>query len=258
MRLAFDVDDETVASIHLPGEGEPWHRLAVSPLMAVWGRPCVGVDTEDRNGRALWLLTAEHKWQRIYDHRRSTRLQRYSIDGVWDCGGTLAMFLRLSPREDGMYDKLLLYCTETKKLRELSLLRSLTPECSSDYALCWGYKPTLVSPGSVVGDGELNQDEESRRHRTADIMAALKPVNERDRRKGHKETLDTVCFMEFLVRIMQKLPENVEDVIGMPLLKSKLSGYYSFFKKRVYGSYSDSDSGSGSDSGLDLDFGFDD
>jgi len=87
---------------------------------------------------------------------------------------------------------------------------------------------------------------------------ALKPVNEPDRRKGHKETLDTVCFMEFLVRIMQKLPENVEDVIGMPLLKSKLSGYYSFFKKRVYGSYSDSDSGSGSDSGLDLDFGFDD
>jgi len=224
----------------------------------VWGRPCVGVDPEDRNGRALWLLTAEHKWQRIYDHRRSTRLQRYSIDGVWDCGGTLAMYLRLSPREDGMYDKLLLYCTETKKLRELSLLRSLTPECSSDYALCWGYKPTLVSPGSVVGDGELNQDGESRRHRTADIMAALKPVNERDRRKGHKETLDTVCFMEFLVRIMQKLPENVEDVIGMPLLKSKLSGYYSFFKKRVYGSYSDSDSGSGSDSGLDLDFGFDD
>ncbi|KAG2534278.1 hypothetical protein PVAP13_9NG283300 [Panicum virgatum] len=212
--LAFDVDDETVASIDLPGLAD---AVSVSPLMAVSGRPCV--DTEDRHGRALWLLTAEHQWQRIYDHGRSTHL-----------------YLRMSPREDGMHEKLFLYCTDTKKLRELNLPRSLTPECPSDYALCWGYKPTLVSPASVVG--ELNQDEGRRRHRTADIMA-LKPVNERDRRKGHKETLDTVCFMEFLVRIMQKLPENVEDVIGMPLLKSKHSDYS--FKNIVY----DSDSGSG-------------
>ncbi|RLN38908.1 hypothetical protein C2845_PM01G22020 [Panicum miliaceum] len=187
--LAFDVDDETVAAIDLPGERESWRRLAVSPLMAVSGRPCV--DTQDRRGRSLWLLTAEHQWQRIYDHRRSTRVERYSIAGVWDCGGgILAMYLRMSGREDGLDEKLFLYCTETKKLRELNLPRSLTPEWPSDYALCWGYKPTLVSPGSIVG--ELNQEEERRRHRTADIMAALKPVNERDRRKGHKETLDTV------------------------------------------------------------------
>jgi len=82
---------------------------------------------------------------------------------------------------------------------------------------------------------------------------ALKPVNEPDRRKGHKETLDTVCFMEFLVRIMQKLPENVQDVIEMaPLLKLKHSGYS--FKNKVY----HSDSGSGSDSDLDYSFVFDD
>jgi len=65
-------------------------------------------------------------------------------------------------------------------------------------------------------------------------------LNERDRRKGHKATLHTVCFMEFLVRIMQKLPENMNEVAEMPLLKPKDSG------KELY--YSDSDPDLDSDS----------
>nr|CAB3492724.1 unnamed protein product [Digitaria exilis] len=120
------------------------------------------------------------------------------------------MYMRADGSSD---DKLFLYCTATKKLIEVDLPASLTP-ASSDYAFCWGYKPTLVSPGSVVG--ELKQDEERRRERAADIMAALKPINVRDRRVGQKATLDTVCFMEFLLRIMGKLPNNLQDVVGMP------------------------------------------
>jgi len=71
-------------------------------------------------------------------------------------------------------------------------------------------------------------------------MAALLPLNERERRKGHKATLHTVCFMEFLVRIMQKLPENMNEVAEMQLLKPKDSG------KELY--YSDSDPDLDSDS----------
>ncbi|OEL32928.1 hypothetical protein BAE44_0006054 [Dichanthelium oligosanthes] len=186
--LAFDVDDETVTTIDLPGDGKPWTRHAMSALLVMSGRPCV--DLQDRRDRALWLLTVEHQWERrciievpMYDdHHRNT----YSIAGVWDCGGMLAMYLHMSRRED---DKLLLYCTETKNMTEVNLPFSVAPEESEDYTLCWGYKPTLVSPGSIVG--ELNQDEGRRRDRTANIMAALKPVNERDMRKGQKATLDT-------------------------------------------------------------------
>ncbi|GJN01888.1 hypothetical protein PR202_ga19190 [Eleusine coracana subsp. coracana] len=46
--------------------------------------------------------------------------------------------------------------------------------------------------------GEIEQDK----------MEVPKPVNEQDKRKGQKATLDIVSFMEFLIRIMQKLPET--------------------------------------------------
>jgi hypothetical protein len=67
-----------------------------------------------------------------------------------------------------------------------------------DVALCWGYRPTLVAPGSIVG--ELSQDENNR-DRSIDIMKPLKLANEKDKLKGHEETMDTVSFM---ARIMQK------------------------------------------------------
>jgi hypothetical protein len=73
-------------------------------------------------------------------------------------------------------------------------------------------------------------------------MAALEPVNKRHRRKGQKATLDTVCFMEFfLLRMMRRLHENMQDVIRMPLLKPEDSD--SSLDNERY--YLDSDSGSG-------------
>jgi hypothetical protein len=231
--LAFDVDDETVTAIDLPGErDEHGCKIMSTTLLLISGRPCV--DTQDSHGRALWLLTVEHQWERkcvINDKASSDdRRDPYSITGVWDCGGVLFMYLR----NEGYGDKdgkLCMYCTATKRMIEVNLPRKLTPREEWEYAMCWGYKPTLVSPGSiVVGEAIISQDEKERRARTADIMAALMPLNERYRRKGHKATLHTVCFMEFLVRIMQKLPENMNEVAEMPLLKPKDSGkelYYS-------------------------------
>ncbi|KAF8748250.1 hypothetical protein HU200_012995 [Digitaria exilis] len=223
--LAIDVDDETVTAIDLLGTIK---IPTMFTLLVMSGRPCV--DVQDDRGRALWLLTAEHQWEMrciIKGHRQHAgdilSFGKYIRDynsqhdictpaGVWDCGGVLVMYLRAI----GENHKLFLYCAATKNLIEVDLPASLRTE-RSDYAFCWGYKPTLVSPGSVVG--EPKQDEERRRDRAADIMAALKPINVRDRRVGQKATLDTVCFMELLLRIMGKLPDNLQDVMYPLILR---------------------------------------
>jgi hypothetical protein len=74
-----------------------------------------------------------------------------------------------------------------------------------------------VSAQSIL---ELSQDEERRRNiaNAKDIMEALKPIRDKDSREGPKAILDTVSFMEFLVSVMRKLPDDVQDVIKLPLL----------------------------------------
>jgi len=80
-----------------------------------------------------------------------------------------------------------------------------------EYAFCWGYKPTLVPPGSIVG--ELSQEKKKSRGRTMDIMKPLEPLNEQEKRKGRDATLTIVCLMEFLAGVMRRLPENLQQVI---------------------------------------------
>ncbi|CAL4928027.1 unnamed protein product [Urochloa decumbens] len=233
--LAFDVESETVTYIGLPPP-----RHGAFKLMEVSGRPCLDMyDGAGAGSRALWLLTAERQWERRclitrhHDDDHHNDLNRYSIAGVWDCGGVLFVYMHpphpVAGDDDdddsdgeGGGDKLFTYRVASKKMSRAKLLYNLSP-VASEYAMCWGYKPTLVSPGSIVG--ELGQDEESQRLCTAEIMESLKPLSESDTRKGKKATLDTVCFMEFLVRVMRKLPNNMEDVLKMPLLNSR--GAYS-------------------------------
>ncbi|CAL4936687.1 unnamed protein product [Urochloa decumbens] len=236
MILAFDVDSETVAYIDLP---QP-RQLALK-LMELSGRPCLDMyDGAGVGSRALWLLTVGRQWERrcliTRDRNDHKDLYRYSIAGVWDCGGVLFVYMHLphpvageDDDDDGddedkiiFGDQLYMYRVASKKMSRAKLLYNLSP-VASEYHMCWGYKPTLVSPGSIVG--ELSQDEESQRLCTAEIMESLKPLSESDTRKGKKATLDTVCFMDFLVRVMRKLPNNMEDVLKMPLLNSR--GAYS-------------------------------
>lgn len=49
-------------------------------------------------------------------------------------------------------------------------------------------------------------------------MQALKPIRDKDSREGHKAILDTMSFMDFLASIMRKLPDDLQDVIKLPLL----------------------------------------
>ncbi|KAL6893820.1 hypothetical protein ACP4OV_007918 [Aristida adscensionis] len=189
--LAFNVDDETVTAIDMPGKSDD-----AVPRPSSW-RCQAG-----RAGHGHWHVPS-----------RDDDLNRWSVAGAWDCGGVILLHLDGELPDSRLY----LYHVGTKKMFKKDLPPDRSPE-STEYKFCWGYKPALVSPGSIAG--EISQDENRRRDCTADIVEAWNPVNEQDKRKGHEAMLDTVCFMEFLVRIMRKLPDNMQDVIEMPLLNS--------------------------------------
>ncbi|TVU41591.1 hypothetical protein EJB05_15122, partial [Eragrostis curvula] len=223
--LALDVDEETVATINMPAEYD--RRWPISGLLEMSGRPCV--ETYNGKSRALWLLTdtEDHRWEQrcIIKHLKPyyglrhdiPDLSRCSIAGVWDCGGVLVLYMHhIASGEHWLH----MTNASTMKAFQTRLPPKIAPEWLG-YAFCWGFKPTLISPESIVG--KLSQDEERRRERTAYIMEALKPVSENERTEGPKATLNTVCFMEFLVRIMQKLPDDMQDVIEMPLFNSASS-----------------------------------
>jgi hypothetical protein len=223
--LAFDVDDETATSIALPVARDPHGNTYTPGLMELSGRPLVL--TNYGSGSALWLLSVDHQWCRrcLIGELHCSEGRNYpepdSVIGVWDCGGVLVLYYK---DYMGDLDKLFLYDITTGKMFRANLGSVVTPECSessssdSNYALCWGYRPTLEAPSSIVG--KLQQDRDRCRECSTYIMKALKPVAEQDRRKGQKATLNTVCFMDFLVRIMQKLPKDMKQVLEMKMMDS--------------------------------------
>ncbi|CAN6236089.1 unnamed protein product [Urochloa humidicola] len=211
--LAFDVDEETVSAIDLPGV----HR---AELFEMSGRPCV-VATDGGN-RTLWRLTADHQWERRCviavksgHYYRKGDLRYCPITGVWDCGDVLVMYFK------DTLGMLCLYHVATEKMYKADLSGDLTPECWC-YQVCWGYRPTLVSPGSIVVD-KLNQGKGTCRDHTEEIMQLMKPVKEQEKRKGRKATLSAVCFMELLAYIMRKLPDDFQNLVEMPLIDSEYS-----------------------------------
>ncbi|CAL5030313.1 unnamed protein product [Urochloa decumbens] len=237
--MAFDVDKETITTIDLPGERPSGELLEMS------GRPCM-LANDDGGRRTLWRLTVDHQWERrcVIDveseHYRKDRLRYCLINGVWDCGDVLVMLFIGSPY------KLCLYHVPTEKMYKADLPGDLTPDWS-DYEVCWGYRPTLVSPRSIVID-KLNQGKESHPNLSVEIMQLLKPVKEQEMRKGREATLNTVCFMELLSYIMHKLPDGMQNMVEMPLIDSEYSISFSEHKVVVDNSDADSDSDTDSDS----------
>jgi len=76
----------------------------------------------------------------------------------------------------------------------------------SRHVFCWGYQPTLVSPGSIVGGAPPVQH-------GGGVVAILNPVLELDVNTGRKQTLETVCFMDMLLYIMRRLPDKANDLV---------------------------------------------
>ncbi|KAF2920247.1 hypothetical protein DAI22_08g195500 [Oryza sativa Japonica Group] len=186
--LAFDVDDETITSIALPGE-----RVAK-------GRQCC-----DQKFIAVWLLTTERRWKRRCAFRNDWCWPA-TVAGVWDCGGALLIVIQADDESS-----IFMYDDATGEVSRLNPPPDASPE-KSDYRIRWGYKPTVVTPASIVG--EFDQEKQRCRDIAADVLAAVTPLNEMHKRKGQEAALHTVCFMEFLVGVMRKLPGNLRRVIA--------------------------------------------
>ncbi|CAO2043529.1 unnamed protein product [Urochloa humidicola] len=197
--LAFDVDDESVMAIGLPAGG----KHAAPKLMEVSGRLCVaaggGADL------AMWLLASDgHEWVRLCNFwcggGDSGGGTAGKLAGAWDFGGVLLLYFRYNRTSKTAY----LHLYDTRAEKELArLVVPRTVAAGSGLVLCSGYRPTLVPPGSIVGAAP--------RHRG--VLAALKPLIERDVAAGRDQTLEAVCFMKLLIYIASKLPDNAEDVI---------------------------------------------
>ncbi|KAF8702275.1 hypothetical protein HU200_033043 [Digitaria exilis] len=213
--LAFDVDKETVTGIELPGDRVPDERSrhAKSELMEMSDRLCVATAAGE-GSIALWLLitAGDQKWE------QRCVLPRYADDklaGAWDCGGVLLLLF------EGLTKKtepdVILYDTRATKKKASEPLRLHVPRVvaeseqrrSTAHVFCWGYRPTLVSPGIIIGRGGAPP-----RQRRDGVVAALNPVLQRDVKAGRERTLDTVCFMDFLHHIMRQLPGKLNEVVG--------------------------------------------
>jgi hypothetical protein len=106
-----------------------------------------------------------------------------------------------------IYRKLPIILTEELPGSGLFLPRAVAEEggWESELVLCCGYRPMLVSPGSIVGAPP-------RQRSAGGVLAAMRPLLERDMNAGRERTLNAVCFMNLLY-IMTRLPDNAEDVI---------------------------------------------
>ncbi|CAL5069705.1 unnamed protein product [Urochloa decumbens] len=209
--LAFDADDETVAAIELPGERPPGNqhqRHARSNLIEVSGRLCVATGAGALgDDLALWLLAAGRgEWVRLCELRWCGAISS-KLAGAWDVGGVVLLHLVHRQSKTGylhMYDT-----RNDEAYRRLNFPRMVAKQGGgSGRVMCWGYRPTLVSPGSIVGAPPLG------RRGAGGALAALDPMLERDVAAGRERTLEAVCFMNLLLYIMSKLPDNPLDVVN--------------------------------------------
>ncbi|CAL5069706.1 unnamed protein product [Urochloa decumbens] len=202
--LAFDVDDETVAAIDLP-----------APPAA------------STRHRSSWRSRAACAWRRAPAPSYPCGCSPQTA--VIACGsatsgaaapsppracspahGTAAGVLLLYFRYDGSSKTAYLHLYDTRTEKELARVvvpRSVAAEQGgSGLVLCSGYRPTLVPPGSIGGGGAAPR-------RQRGVLAALKPLIERDVAAGRERTLEAVCFMNLLHYIASKLPGNADDVM---------------------------------------------
>ena len=137
----------------------------------------------------------------------------------------LVLCFEFSEIDSDCKGKVWLYDVATKKLFRADMPGDLAVKSVGCYEVCWGYKPTLISPGSIAGESEFDQGLERRRNRSAHITEAMNPLGPLDRRREQEGTLNTVCLMEFLIRIVQKLPHDLQDVVEMPKIDSEDPGF---------------------------------
>jgi F-box interacting protein len=155
--LAFDVDNETISTVQLPAAG-----IVCSDLMEVGTRLCIAMHNEDEDEILLWLLTSSLEWERRCALRHVAEPRDWSfhcwVVGAWDCGENrlLAWYRGQGLR---LYD--MRGMASYAGAREPAGRWTLEDQTDSgdhlrrgygQYRLCWGYRPTAISPKIAVGN----------------------------------------------------------------------------------------------------------
>ncbi|GJM97059.1 hypothetical protein PR202_ga13957 [Eleusine coracana subsp. coracana] len=176
--------------------------FAHSRRCVLWN-PCVANSNSEKE--VIIPVTENEEEDCVLGWGYGTRSQTYKLLVVQRCKGNSRYDRRLR-----LSNLLYLFNASTMKMSRLNLPWNLMLE-SSQYAFCWGYKPTLVSPENIIG--EVGRDVERCLGHATDIFEVLKTVNEQEKRTGREATLTTMCFMDYLVRILRRLPENMQEAI---------------------------------------------
>lgn len=128
-----------------------------------------------------------------------------------NANGVLILYLRTA-EADG--SKLFLYevATETMLIENLSY--DLQTPKELDYSFCWGYKPTLLSPRSIIN--ELNQDVKWRCSGAEDITKGIKRLSTSKTRGRAKWRTWFVSWRSCLKS------KKMQNIVIMPLLDSEV------------------------------------
>jgi hypothetical protein len=157
--LAFDFDDEVATTIALP-EG---HDISEYMMLEVRGRPCIY--KQKCHDTLIWLLTPDHRWEQlcILVKEGSSPSQGDYFAGAWDCGGglLLAVFKLSGAYLYNLHEAAAeVQESGSKRLAALSSL-AIEYEWPEQFknGVWFGeprnlldYRPTLISPASIVGD----------------------------------------------------------------------------------------------------------
>ncbi|KAM0830499.1 hypothetical protein ACQ4PT_066170 [Festuca glaucescens] len=154
--LMFDVDNEVATSIAVP-QG----HISDFMMLELHGRPCIykqkGQDT------VIWLLTADHRWERLYVLVNESSQRGDYFAGAWDCGGglVLAVFKMSGAYLYNLHDEAAAE-GDNEGGKRLAAVRSYG--WSEQFNDTWfagpsnlfDYRLTLISPLSIVSDAALS------------------------------------------------------------------------------------------------------
>ncbi|EMS61890.1 hypothetical protein TRIUR3_19899 [Triticum urartu] len=152
--LVFHVQSELVTSIDTPEDG-----TLFSGIMEMGKSVCVATLSRDRPEITLSVLNSGLLWERMccLSVSPSPGGRGPGLLGAWQCKQRLVLWFRehglafynLSPANlvDAVHG-----CTQTCSLEGYQEENhKLLQHLHKRYHFCWGYRPTLVAPGSVIG-----------------------------------------------------------------------------------------------------------
>uniref|UniRef100_A0A8I6XI50 F-box domain-containing protein n=1 Tax=Hordeum vulgare subsp. vulgare TaxID=112509 RepID=A0A8I6XI50_HORVV len=152
--LALDVDSEAISAVELPVG-----RVVCSEPMEVRGRLCIAMHTDETHEFVLWVLTASLDWERrcVLRYMVPTTLRSHWLVGAWDSGENRLLVwyrgagLRLYDLREmdsgGAHEPAGSWTLEDQKD-----LRDYMRWGYGQYRLCWGYRPTTISPRVTIAN----------------------------------------------------------------------------------------------------------